>query len=53
MLEVGTVLVEDSEDRSRDVVFANVVKHGEVHIVASPVGLDGEAPRGLAGFALA
>ena len=30
MLDVGTVLVVDSEDRSRDIVFASVVKHGEV-----------------------
>ena len=30
MLDIGTVLVVDSEDRNRDIVFSSVLKHGEV-----------------------
>jgi len=35
VLDVGTVLVVDSDEKSRETVFANAVKHGEIPIACS------------------
>jgi len=35
MPDVGTVLVVDSDEKSRETVFANAVKHGEIPIACS------------------
>jgi DNA-binding NtrC family response regulator len=38
MLDVGTVLVVDSDDKNRDIAFASAVKHGETPIARFSCG---------------
>ena len=38
MLDVGTVLVVDSDDKNRDIAFASAVKHGEIPIARFSCG---------------
>ena len=38
MLNDGTVLIVDSDDKTRDIVFEGAVKHGEIPISCSSCG---------------
>jgi CheY-like chemotaxis protein len=38
MLDVGTVLVVESDNNNRDIAFASAVKHGEIPIARSSFG---------------